>query len=335
MHPEVAIPLATPKRFRFVFNYAYALFAALVLIILVIATAILDPSRFTGGGIAATLGTAAPLILAAIAETPVILAGGGGIDLSVGPLMGLINALLVVDVIGSAHLQSPLVIVPVVVAMGAASGLLNGFLVAGVRLQPIVATLGTYLIYSGLTLYVLPQPSGSVPSWIGSLAGQREGVPMAAVMIALVLLAWWGFTKIPVYDHLMATGSNDRTAYASGVDIFWVRITAYVVTGCIAAVAGLALTGLLSSADPTVAPSYTLTAIAAVALGGVSLAGGRGGTFGATVGALDVFLIENILTYFNVSTFALQITYGVILVFAVVLNTTLGRRWGNVGWEVH
>ena len=123
----------------------------------------------------------------------------------------------------------------------------------------------------------------------------------------------------------MLTGSDDRTAYTAGIPVTAVRFLAYELTGLFAAVAGLMLTALIGSADPNVGPTYTLIAIAAAALGGVSLAGGRGGLFGAAVGAVDIFLLQSLLTAFNVSTYVLQVAYGAILVAAVVLTAVQDR----------
>ena len=99
-----------------------------------------------------------------------------------------------------------------------------------------------------------------------------------------------------------------------------VRFFSYVLTGIFGGIAGLMLTALIGSADPNVGPSFTLLAISAVALGGVGLGGGRGGFLAAAVGAADIFLLQSALTYFNVSTFVLQIAYGVILVLSISLN---------------
>ena len=122
----------------------------------------------------------------------------------------------------------------------------------------------------------------------------------------------------------MAVGSDDRAAYTAGVDVTLVRFISYVMTGLFAGFAGLMLTALIGSADPNIGPTYTLIAIAAVALGGVSLAGGRGGCLGAAIGAIDIFLLQSVLTDFNVSTFVLQIAYGVILVLAVIADRAAG-----------
>ncbi|MDA8344424.1 MAG: ABC transporter permease [Thermaerobacter sp.] len=296
-------------------RHGYVGLAALLLVLLAIASLIFTPGQFGWDAIWVTLGTAAPTLLAAVAVTPSILSGRGGIDLSIGPLMGVLNVLLVQYLIGTAGLSSPFVVVAAALVLGAIGGLINGILVGVVRLQPVVATLGTYLMFSGLAIWLLPSPNGTVPIWLTDLSSGGVLIPLIVVAAGWAALKW-----TPYYEHLMAIGGDERAAFTSGVPVVTVRILAYVLGGVLAGVAALALSAVLGSADPTVGPGFTLTAITATALGGTSLAGGRGGLTGALVGALDIFLLQNLLTHFNVSTFALQIFYGVILVLAVMSN---------------
>lgn len=300
-------------------------FAVVLLAVLLAVNLILSPARFQPGSWGALIGLAAPLIGAAIASTPVILAGRGGIDISVGPLMGFVNAVVIQMLFLKAGISSPLLLVPAALLIGALVGAANGFLATIVRIQPIVATLGTYLILTGVTLTILPAPIGPAPAWLKALAG-----PWSMLPLALMFLAWWLVRRLPYYDQLMAVGSDDRAAYTAGVDVTRVRFIAYVMTGILGGCAGLMLTALIGSADPNIGPTYTLIAIAAVALGGVSLAGGRGGVAGAAIGAIDIFLLQSVLTTFNVSTFVLQIAYGAILVLAVML-TALQERLATRG----
>ena len=295
-------------------------FAVVLLVILVAVNLILSPARFQPSSWGALIGLAAPLIGAAIASTPVILAGRGGIDISVGPLMGFVNAMVIQVLFLGAGISSPVVLVPAALLVGALVGAANGFLATVVRIQPIVATLGTYLILTGVTLTILPAPIGPAPAWLKALSG-----PLSMLPPAVMFLAWFLVRRTPYYDQLMAVGSDDRAAYTAGVDVTRVRYVAYVMTGLLGGCAGLMLTALIGSADPNIGPTYTLIAIAAVALGGVSLAGGRGGVTGAAIGAIDIFLLQSVLTTFNVSTFVLQIAYGAILVLAVML-TALQER---------
>ncbi|MER8908532.1 ABC transporter permease [Mesorhizobium sp. M0854] len=301
-------------------------FAAVLLVILIAVNLLLNPARFHPAAWGALIGLAAPLIGAAVASAPVILAGRGGIDISVGPLMGFVNAMVIQVLFLRLGISSPLVIVPAALLIGAIVGAANGFLATIVRIQPIVATLGTYLILTGMTLTVLPAPIGPAPGWLKAIAG-----PWSALPLALILLFWWLVRQTPYYDQLMAVGSDDRAAYTAGIPVTKVRFIAYVMTGILAACAGLMLTALIGSADPNIGPTFTLIAIAAVALGGVSLAGGRGGLAGAAIGAIDIFLLQSVLTAFNVSTYVLQIAYGAILVLAVIMTALQERLSGGKG----
>ncbi|MCD7107506.1 ABC transporter permease [Rhizobium sp. DKSPLA3] len=295
-------------------------FALVLLVILLVVNLVLNPARFQPSAWGSLIGLAAPLIGAAVASAPVILAGRGGIDISVGPLMGFVNAIVIQLLFLKAGISSPLVIIPAALLIGAAIGAINGALTTLVRIQPIVATLGTYLVLTGVTLTILPAPIGPAPGWLKALAGPWSALPLIALFAA-----WWIIRRLPYYDQLMAIGSDDRAAYTAGVDVTRVRFIAYVITGVFAAVAGLMLTALIGSADPNIGQAYTLISIAAVALGGVSLAGGRGGLVGASIGAIDIFLLQSVLTAFNVSTYVLQIAYGAILVAAVILTAVQER----------
>ncbi|WP_152047791.1 ABC transporter permease [Aureimonas psammosilenae] len=295
--------------------------AALLFVLLLVANAVLNPARFAPSNWGSVLGLAAPLLLTSLAVTLPFLAGRGSIDVSVGPLIGLVNVLIVKGLILGAGLQSPLAIVPAALLLGLLSGALNGFLAAILRIQPIVATLGTYLVYSGLALTVLPSPAGSVPDWLRALAG-----PLSVLPVGAAVLLWLVLRRLPFHDLLMATGSDDRAAYTAGIDVPRVRFTAYLLAGLFAGLAALSLTALIGSGDPNIGPGYTLIAIAAAALGGVGLAGGVGGLVAAFLGAADIFLLQSVLTSFNVSTFVLQMTYGAVLVLAVCLNSEKLKR---------
>ncbi len=124
----------------------------------------------------------------------------------------------------------------------------------------------------------------------------------------------------------MAVGSDDRAAYSAGIAVTPIRFLSYVITGLLAGAAGLMLTALIGSADPATGPTYTLIAISAMALGGVSLGGRQAaGSPARPSGALDIFLLQSALTFFNVSTYLLQVAYGTILVVAVVLTAVQDR----------
>lgn len=294
-------------------------FAVLLVVLLFVVNMIKLPQFISGSQIASTLITAAPLVVAAIASTPSILSGGGGIDLSVGPVLGVVNALIVAKLL-PAHAAGPLVVIPVVLAIGVLVGAVNGLLVAVVRIQPIVATLGTYLVLDGLALELLPQPVGSSPGWITAMGNHWWG---ALLIMVIPAAAWLLITRTKYYRTLMLVGGDARAAYSAGINVVAVKVVAYIIGGVFAAIGGLALTALIQSGDATIAPQYTLNAVAAVAVGGTSLLGGRGGVVGSIFGALAIFLIQNVMAAYDVSAFWVTVVYGAILIGSLVLNSVL------------
>lgn len=302
------------------YSFVLLLFLALLLANLVpdVSRASFSPTQFAG-----TLAIAAPFVIAAIASTPAILSGGGGIDLSIGPLLGFVNVIFVVRLI--PELDGPATAIPILVGIGLLVGLLNGLLVAIVRLQPIVATLGTYLIIIGWSLKEAPQPIGQAPEWIVDFRGSFGPVPGAIVLVAIPVIVWLALMRTPFHKALLAVGGDERAAFSAGINVAFVRVGAYMLGGFFAVWAGLALTALIQSADPLIGPQYTLVAIAAVAIGGTSLAGGRGGITGSILGAAAIFLIQNLLSGLRVSSLWLQVVYGGILIAALVANA-VGRE---------
>ncbi len=309
---------------RFLFERTYS-FAILLVAILFVGNLIENPEFIASDQIAGTLAIAAPFVIAAVASTPSILSGGGGIDLSVGPLLGFVNVILVVRLIPEG-LDDPYVAVPILLGIGALVGLVNGFLVAVVRLQPIVATLGTYLILVGWSLREMPEPVGEAPDWLVDFGGSFGPVPGALILMLVPVVLWILLQRTAYYRALISVGGDERASFSAGVNVTIVRIGAYVIGGVFAAVAGLALTALIRSGDPTIGPQYTLAAIAAVALGGTSLAGGRGGIIGSILGAFAIFLIQNFLGAVGVAYYWTQVAYGAILLGSLILNAIVVTR---------
>lgn len=298
--------------------------ALAILMVLLVVNLILNPAWLLPGSWGTVLGLAAPMLAAAIASAPAILGGRGGIDVSIGPLMGFINVILIKVFVGDLGISSPWVLVPMALLTGGLVGAINGVLTAYLRIQPIVATLGTHLVLSGLALTILPAPQGVAPDWLKAWAGPYSFIPLSSMA-----LLWLLAKRLTFHDWLMASGSDDRACYTAGVPVAMVRLLAYVLGGIFAGIAALSLTALLGSADPSVGPTFTLVAISGVALGGISLAGGRGGFAAAATGAAVIFLLQSALTYFNVSSFVLRTVYGVILVASISLNAFTNRAAGR------
>lgn len=298
---------------------AYALPAIVTAVVLLLVNIYLDHSFLDPTNWPSILAVAMPLILIAMAAAPAITSGGGGIDLSIGPLAGFVNAVLV-GILFHEGIASPVVVILATIVVGAGVGAANGLLVAFIRIPPIIATLGTYLVLSGATLEILPMSGGTAPDWMIALAGGFGGFPLPLLMPAAVALAWLPLQRSAFGRNLVATGGDARAAFTSGVDVDAVRFFAYVMGGVIAAATGFAFTVSLGSGDPTAAGPYTLIGIAAAVLGGVSLAGGRGGLLGAASGGAVLFLVQNLLSIAHVSAFYARFAYGLILIVALGVN---------------
>jgi ribose transport system permease protein len=269
---------------------------------------------------------ATPALLA-MASTPAIL--GGGIDISVAPLFTL--ASVVIEVMLLRHgITSAFVVIPVAVACGALIGLLNGVLVNYGRYQAVVATLCMNFILSGFALGYAPSPVSGTTRWLTALGSTWGGVPGGLILIAVPLAAWWGLGRTPFVKTLLAVGGSETTAYTAGVNVAAVRTLGYAIGGAIAGLAGVAIVAQLhqAEADAGFVTPFILLALAAVALGGTSMTGGRGSLLGALLGAAVIFLIENLLGALGLSSFWSQAVYGATLIAAVVfaaLTVARGR----------
>jgi ribose transport system permease protein len=306
--------------------YAFAALLAVTLLILNIAV---QPAFARPSNWAAVLAYFAPLAVAAMASTPAILSGGGGIDISIGPLLNLIDIVIVADLLPKG-VTSPLGVVSICLGIGAALGAVNGFMVTVLRFQPIVATLCANIILTGLATQVQGDivPQGYT-AWTKNLAGSFGPIPGAVFTIGAPLLIWWLLGRTPFIKALYAVGGDDATAYSAGVNVTAVRIAAYALGGLFAAIAGLALMAVISEGQASNATQYTLLAIAAVALGGTALSGGRGSLLGSLCGAAAIYLIDNLLGELNVSGLWSDAVYGVVLPFAVVIGARLAGARGR------
>src|SRR5580700_4170130 len=274
-----------------------------------------------GFGLTDQLADVAPLAVAALASTPAII--GGGFDISISPLIFCLNSVFIVWLAPAGLAGAPSV--PIILGLGCAVGALNGLLIVFLRVQPVVVTLAMYFILQGVGLVITPQPQ-ALPGnggWTTHLAGSIGPIPGGVFTIGLPLLIWLGLRYIPFRRYLYAIGSNETTAFSSGVNVNWVRIASYGLGGLFAGIAALALTGLVSTTNAPQSTEYTLPAIAAVALGGTSLAGGRGGLTGALYGAFAIYLLQNLLAALQIDPAYLAIVYGGTLVVAVVIGGRL------------
>ncbi|HEX4659284.1 MAG TPA: ABC transporter permease [Streptosporangiaceae bacterium] len=307
---------------RAVRNYSFG-FSALLAVGLLLANVATEHGGF---GLTDQLANVAPVAIAAIASAPSII--GGGFDLSISPLICLTNCVFVVWL--APHGLGGAISVPIMLGLGLAVGALNGLLIIALRVQPIVVTLAMYFSLQGVDLLIAPNPvSLSSTGWVRHLAASVGPVPGGLLTIGIPMLIWVGLRFVPFRRLLYAVGSNDTTAFSSGVNVNAVRVASYALGGLFAGFGGLALTGLVSSADSSNATEYTLVAIAAVVLGGTPLVGGRGGLLGPLLGAFSIYLLQNLLATFAINPAYLQIVYGGILIVAVVLGGAVSREGGG------
>jgi ribose transport system permease protein len=254
-----------------------------------------------------------------MASTPAIL--GGGIDISIAPLFTLVSVVIEVVLLGHG-VTNPAIVIGVAIGFGAAIGALNGALVNYGRFQAVVATLCMTFILSGVALGYAPAPVSGTTGWLTALGSTVGGIPGGLILIAVPLAAWYGLYRTPFVRTLRAVGGSETTAYTAGVNVTAVRTLAYTLGGAIAGLAGVAIVAQLhqAEADSAFVTPFILMAIAAVALGGTSLAGGRGGLLGSLLGACVIFLIKNLLGAVGISSFWSEACYGAILIAAVLFS---------------
>lgn len=318
---------AAPRRSRLVHligqNTGLILAAAILLLSIAVFAGmfVLEQGRLPGNfEITSTVNNTMPLALAAVGQTLVVLTRG--IDLSVGGVIDLTNALGAIWLTGSLwHMLGASL---VIVLIGAAAGLLNGLVVGLGRLQPIVVTLATLSIFQGLAIRVLPQPGGAVPQGYTDFLVNTNG-PTALLFLLAAAIGWMALRRSRLGVDIFAVGSDEQSAVALGVNAVRTKILAYTLGGAMYAIAGLFLAANATAGDATTGDSYTLTSIVAVVLGGVSLFGGRGSAVGAIYGAFITTMIVNILFYAHINPLYQSFYEGLFLVIAVVLGALIGR----------
>jgi ribose transport system permease protein len=300
-------------------------FALVLLAALLIANIVAQPAFASPSNWPVTLGIFAPFAIAAFASTPAIMSGGGGIDISIGPLMTVIDMVIVADLLPHG-LGSPWIVVPFCLVTGAAVGAVNGTLVTVLRFQPVVATLCMNFILTGLATQVQGSttPQGST-WWTNDLANSFGALPGGLIAIAVVLLIWLGLSRTAYLRNLYATGGDDAAAFSAGVDVTRVRILAYTAGGLFAGIGGLALMAVLREGDASEATMYTLVALAAVALGGTAFNGKRGSLIGTLFGAGCMYLITNVLSAAHVPDTWTGAIYGALLLVAVIFGAGLAN----------
>ena len=244
----------------------------------------------------------------------------GGVDLSLGSVVALSG----VACATFAHPGDHSVFVPIAVGLlaGAACGLVNGALVTLGGVAPFIVTLGMMTIARGLALiFSGGRPVADMSNELTALAGDFVGIPIPVLCFAGVALAAWFFlSNFRLGRHIYAVGGNENAARAAGVPVEQVKLFAYGLCGLLAGVAGVVLAARITTGQPNAGQAYELDAIAAVVIGGTSLAGGVGTITGTLLGVLLIGVINNGLDLQGVSSYYQAVIKGVIIVGAVLLD---------------
>jgi ribose transport system permease protein len=293
------------------------LFSLLLLVIITLVNLFVQPDMFHRDTINNNMRVFLPLIILSAGEAIVIL--GGGIDISVGSIVSIVNVILATQVGLQGNPQKMYLMMGVVLLVGMAAGAVNGFFVAYMRLQPIITTYATSFLYAGLALFILPNPGGGIPQSFSSFYRDTTplGLPFAFFIIALILLAW-GFVQQTRYGrYLSAVGGKADAAYETAVPVSAIQFSTYVAAGLMAALSGIAVTMLVGSGNSTTGDQLTLSSITAVVIGGTALSGGVGGVAGAMIGAVILGLIKNIISFANIDTWWQTFVNAAIIVVAL------------------
>jgi ribose transport system permease protein len=267
-----------------------------------------------------------PLAFAAVGQAIVVIAGG--IDLSIGSMIALTSVIAATQFQGKSPEITVAVAVGVVLA-GLVLGGINGILVVGSRVADIIVTLAMSFVWAGAALLVLGAPGGRAAPWLITIVSGSLGVdfvPKAAiVMLVVTALIWIPIRRSRTGLALYAVGSSQLAAFRSGVSVGRTKILAYALGGVFSALAGLAVVATKTQGDP-LPGGYTLTSVAAIVLGGVSLAGGRGGVLGPIIAVMILAQIRTDMTFLSLNPNLATVAQGAILILVVMLGSLAQLR---------
>lgn len=290
------------------------------LIIFAVIVSVLNPRFLTHANILNVLRQTSINSIIAIGMTLVILTGG--IDLSVGSILAFCGAVMA-SLLNAGH--NPILALIVTLALGLVFGFFNGFLVSKMKLQAFIVTLVTMTFLRGATLVftegkpITVDDGGLLFENIGG--GYLFDIPIPIyIMIALFVVGHYLLMHTKFGRYTYAIGGNEEATKLSGINVDKVKMWVYGLCGMLSALAGVILTSRLYSAQPTAGSGYELDAIAAVVLGGTSLAGGVGRVTGTALGALIIGVLGNALNLLNVSSYYQMMIKAIVILIAVLID---------------
>ena len=302
---------------RYGYLRKFGMLAAFLLICLLLS--FLTPNFFSLQNMTIVLRQVSINGILAVGVTFVIIAGG--IDLSLGSVVALAGVVAALF----AHPGEYPLLIPVALAIvaGLAIGGLNGLAVTQGKVAPFIVTLGMMTIARGIALVVSDgRPVTNLSESFNAIGGGTVmGVPIPILIFAVVIiLAYILLNHTRIGRYIYAVGGNEKAAYASGVRVNRVKMIAYMICSGLAGLAGIVLASRINTGQPNAGVAYELDAIAAVVIGGTSLAGGIGTIGGTVLGVLLIGVINNGLDLLNISSYYQQIIKGVIIIVAVLID---------------
>jgi len=303
-------------------------FPSLCLVIVLILLNSFFTNNFISTSFASSFFTSyTPLIIVAIAQSIVII--GKGIDLSVGGIISLVNV-VIVSVVGMGF-SLPIAFI-VGILTGIIMGALNGIVIGYFRVTPLLATLATSSIAGGIALWIMPYPGGQVGMdyilWYQDMIFGILPNPIIFIIISILIWLVWKFT--PVGLSLYAMGRDINKTYASGVAVNKIQFLTYVSSGLLSSIAAIALTANTGAGDPLIGSTYTLYAVAATVVGGISLYGGIGDAFGAIFGAIFLGLAFTLVFSLHFPSFYQDLASGVIVLLGIIGAAIMKLRSNKV-----
>lgn len=298
-------------------NPGFMLYAGLASAILVIF--LLIPTFRTSTNLNNLVLRSVPLLAVAVGQTFVLISAG--IDLSVGAIVSLATCVASVTMSRSIGLG-----VLLTLASGVAVGLVNGFGVTRLNINPFIMTLGTMIITNGVALFIRPYPGGEIPlGFVNAVLLRVSGFPLVPFLL-LCLVTFVGILilrKSRFGRHLYALGGNIEAVRLAGINSVSITVRTYALSGLFAALAGLYLTSRIASGDPSVGAPFQIDSIAASVIGGTTLTGGKGDVAGTLLGTIVLTLLGNVFNLLDIDIYWQQVLRGLIL-FTVVSVSQIG-----------
>ena len=289
-----------------------------ILFILIIFIAVLQPGALSGSWAANKIDGTITLILASMGQTLVFLVYG--VDLSIAGVICLTNSLSslimpnsTIGIIGTILLMA---------LIGIVAGVINGAIVAKLKLQAFIVTLATWSIFGGFALWVLPVDGGQpAAAYSDFLMTRLGGVPMSSFIIVILIIMWAWLRRTRFGISIYTIGRNPATAYYSGINVSAVIIKIYALSGLFAALAGTYRSAYVDSGSPTAGDGYVLLTCCATVLGGTNAVTGKGSLYGTIIGAFIIQLLADVLVFAGLSSYWTSLIQGALLITVVAINS--------------